>query len=519
MIITTKTDLQFEISNLIDSNGNKIRLKDCSNFVCKFYTTDINNAAICQKTNSETVNIKIEEDRDFCLINSTDLEKMEDGVLFFNIEYAIADELYSDGEFNNSVNGNTSFYIQFGNEAERNPESLYNKDEIDSKFEEVNKQIDNIITGGEIDLTNYYTKKEIDEKGYITSIPDIYITNEELETELSSKVDTTAYTIDKTTFALKSDIPNDYLTESKANETYQLKGNYLTSIPDEYITNEELVSELSNKVDKEEGKKLTSNDFTNEYKLKLDGLSNYNDSEIRSQLAGKLDTTAATATYQPIGDYLTNDDLANYALKSELSNKLDSSAYTNDKATFALKSELESKQDTLVSGTNIKTINSQSLLGNGNIEITVEGGGIADAPNDGKLYGRKSEQWNEIIIPTDYITNEELNEELANKLDTTTYTIDKETFALKSDIPTDYLTNEDLTGYETIEHATATYQPIGDYLTNDDLANYALKTDLNDKLDINTYTTDKATFATKSYLDEKIGNINSVLDTINGEII
>ena len=36
---------------------------------------------------------------------------------------------------------------------------------------------------------------------------------------------------------------------------------------------------------------------------------------------------------------------------------------------------IKGKQDTLVSGTNIKTINSQSLLGSGNIVISGEGGG------------------------------------------------------------------------------------------------------------------------------------------------
>lgn len=40
---------------------------------------------------------------------------------------------------------------------------------------------------------------------------------------------------------------------------------------------------------------------------------------------------------------------------------------------YATKTELASKQDTLVSGTNIKTINGQTLLGEGNIEI--QGGG------------------------------------------------------------------------------------------------------------------------------------------------
>lgn len=37
---------------------------------------------------------------------------------------------------------------------------------------------------------------------------------------------------------------------------------------------------------------------------------------------------------------------------------------------------VKSKQDNLVSGTNIKTINSQSLLGSGNIVISGGGGGL-----------------------------------------------------------------------------------------------------------------------------------------------
>lgn len=43
------------------------------------------------------------------------------------------------------------------------------------------------------------------------------------------------------------------------------------------------------------------------------------------------------------------------------------------KAYFATKTELNAKQDTLVSGSSIKTINGQSILGGGNINI--EGGG------------------------------------------------------------------------------------------------------------------------------------------------
>lgn len=69
---------------------------------------------------------------------------------------------------------------------------------------------------------------------------------------------------------------------------------------------------------------------------------------------------------------------------------------TVDTSTFATKTELSSKQETLVSGTNIKTVNGNSLLGEGNIEISGTGSGIADAPSDDKTYGRKNGAWEEV---------------------------------------------------------------------------------------------------------------------------
>lgn len=53
--------------------------------------------------------------------------------------------------------------------------------------------------------------------------------------------------------------------------------------------------------------------------------------------------------------------------------------YTVTKTEFALKSDLTGKQDTLVSGTNIKTINNTSLLGSGNINIQGGSGNIYKA--------------------------------------------------------------------------------------------------------------------------------------------
>lgn len=55
------------------------------------------------------------------------------------------------------------------------------------------------------------------------------------------------------------------------------------------------------------------------------------------------------------------------ALNAEISGKVDTTTY--DTFTAATNTALAGKQATLVSGTNIKTVNNQSLLGSGNIDI------------------------------------------------------------------------------------------------------------------------------------------------------
>lgn len=226
--------------------------------------------------------------------------------------------------------------------------------------------------------------------------------------------------------------------------------------------------------------------------------------------------------------------------------KTDADGYYQPKGEYATQDDVDAKQDTLVSGTNIKTINSQSLLGQGNIEITVEGGGITDAPSDGKMYGRKNAQWSEVVIPDtsdmltkteasntyqvkgdyltavpdEYVTETELSAksyatttQLDTKLDTETYNSNKATFATKEEIADmatktwvgeqGYLTEhqdistlatkqevteglatkQDKGNYLTVETAQSTYQPIGDYATKSELANKADKTELANKQD------------------------------------
>ena len=61
----------------------------------------------------------------------------------------------------------------------------------------VEDAINNAGTGGSADMSNYYTKAQVDAKGYLTSVPSEYITESELNTVLGNlkftKITQTAY--------------------------------------------------------------------------------------------------------------------------------------------------------------------------------------------------------------------------------------------------------------------------------------------------------------------------------------
>ena len=135
----------------------------------------------------------------------------------------------------------------------------------------------------------------------------------------------------------------------------------------------------------------------------------YTKSEVNTILNGyaetsDLATVATTGSYDDLTDkpviptvptnvsaftndagYLTeHQSLSNYYSKSQTDNLLNGKVNIGSLATVANsgsyndltdKPDLSAKQDVLVSGVNIKTINSQSLLGEGNINIEGGGGG------------------------------------------------------------------------------------------------------------------------------------------------
>lgn len=195
------------------------------------------------------------------------------------------------------------------------------------------------------------------------------------KTELNTKLDTSVYEVDKANFATKEELNSKADTSAiadMATKTWVGEQGYLTEIPSEYVTDSELTEALADKADKT-GAEFTGTiaapivAFMRESQGMMGAIqADSNNILFRTYNAGvksitfQVQNTAALKLTEA-GIWENNQLLENkYAQLSDL----------ND---FATTEQLNTKQDTLVSGTNIKTINGQTLLGEGNIEI--QGGG------------------------------------------------------------------------------------------------------------------------------------------------
>ena len=212
----------------------------------------------------------------------------------------------------------------------------------------------------EADLDNYYTKEEVDGKipdvsDFITSIPSEYITEDELN--------------DK---GYLTSIPSEYITETELNN----KG-YLTSIPDDYALKTDIptnVSELNN-----DANYITLNEVP-----KTD-LSNYYTKE---EVDGKIPDVSDFITSIP-SEYITETELNDKGyltsipdtyitegeLTTALSDKVSQTALNEaiEGIDVGVKTINNTKGDV-----NIKTINGESILGEGDIEIKGGGGVVTE---------------------------------------------------------------------------------------------------------------------------------------------
>lgn len=302
-------------------------------------------------------------------------------------------------------------------------------------------------------------------------------------------------------------------------------------------------------------------------------------SAIEEATSGKADTSAVTAVNETLTAHtadttihVTSADKTAWNAKSDFSGSYNdltdkptiptvptsNSAFTNDAGyitedalngyaessavTAEITAAVSGKQDTLVSGTNIKTINNESILGSGN--ITIQGGGsgnptveltqaeydalvsagtvsadtyyiITDAtPVDVSNYWTSAQTQSAITEATSgkadsSAVTEQISEAVSGKVDTSAITSSVTSASTDNEIPT----------------AKAVYDAIpqggGGMTEDDELLLATALTDLNDrKIDASEVKSNyqrKGDYATKAYVTTALEPYETKLDEINTE--
>lgn len=193
--------------------------------------------------------------------------------------------------------------------------------------QEVTEQITTAVTGGKVDLSGYATEKWVEDKHYLTSVPANVVTNENIENKLNDYKESHNL-LDDTDIA-------DMLTKTEAKSVYQPKGTYLTSIPDTYATKQDVDNRIENLI---------------------------------GTAPKELDTLGE------IADALNNDAKAVDTILKEIGKKADASDL-NDYQTKQEGTNILNQAKSYTDNIQLKTINGQSVKGSGNIQI--EGGKAA----------------------------------------------------------------------------------------------------------------------------------------------
>ena len=421
--------------------------------------------------------------------NTDGNEYLENGRWYYNFEqhplqegvHLIFEPYYSSNLFwNFSLTLNGIFYQEGSVTTDDKPERLndyiryennvkaYILTDKNTTFKTINgEQITgngDITIDTNVDLSSYATEQWVNEQGFLKEHQDI--------SNLATKGELNA----------KQDVINDLETIRSG----AAKGaTSLQSVPSEYAT-EQWVNEQG---------------FLKEHQ----DISNL---ATKAELATKQDVISDLETIRSgaaLGATALQSVPSEYVTETELNNK---GYLTSVPDTYALKSEIPDisvKQDTLVSGTNIKTINGESILGSGN--ITIEGGGNVDLTN----YYTKTET-NELVNPKlEQVTLTQAEyDALQTKEENVLYIIsDAEDLKFKT------INGQQITGEGNIEiNASADNVPTLQTTPKGTTSNYIYSTGIfdgygviSDISNIITYSTDKASIATyKRYWGEESSN-------------
>lgn len=278
--------------------------------------------------------------------------------------------------------GNLYEYISYngvltviGSTSGTTPIDTYTKQEADERFA-LKTDLQGFITNTVDDLVNYYTKSETYTK---TEVNDLIGQISSISFEVVDSLPSTGeankiYLVPKTP-GQSQDGYNEYVY---INSGWERIGSTDIDLS-QYATIDYVISSISTAVAGLASEEYVTNAVSTATadmatNASVDSkLFNYVTNE---SLTSTLNNYALSSAIPTSLSQLTND--AGFATLSEVQSILENYVAENE-----LETELAGKQDTLVSGTNIKTINGYSILGEGNIQIQGgSGGDISIATED-----------------------------------------------------------------------------------------------------------------------------------------
>lgn len=321
-----------------------------------------------------------------------------------------------------------------------------------------------------IDPQDYYTKDEVYNKEQVDALPHVNAySKSETDTLLDKKAD-----VDDIPTALPN--PNALVVKYNGEIAFTYDGSKAETR--NFIVNADTVPGIDEKV--------KSISYTKE---EVDSMitphtNAYTKEESDAKYATKATTYTKEETYS----------------KQEV-DVLVSNAYTKTESDqkYATKSELETKQNALVSGTNIKTFNGQSILGTGNIEfeqgktITV----VTELPQTGDpdriyLVPNESSRTNDIYDEYIWLVEQSKWEFLGNKH-----------------------VDVDLTDYYTKEEVDALIPQVDSYTKVESDNKYAVKADVYTKSEVDDLIVPQVDAYTKQESDSKYATIETVNNKVD----
>lgn len=204
-----------------------------------------------------------------------------------------------------------------------------------------------------------------------------------------------------------SDLQTNKQDKLTAGDNITIENNVISAVDTIYDDTEikqDITNLQNNKVDKIEGKGLSTNDYTTEEKNKLVSLENYDDTEIKQEL-----TTQGTKIEQNKTDIATiNTNLVNYSLVTETGSKI---TLTIDNTTYQMYATLKDKNNNTISTSDVIDLPIEQLVMSVDyddttkeIVIELQNGEITRVPVGALISGLVSETQLEETLE-DYVKN------------------------------------------------------------------------------------------------------------------